>query len=162
MNIDEQALERLYRPVGEMTVTWAISELALDFCVILVFSRLGGRRHRNQTQSALSWKLRFLREMAEKIDELQPMKAAMKSLCDDFERLSEIRHAFTHGAATQVDPDLKVIFIRIQRVEGVFKERNDALDLANFPGFLAELRVLVVQTTRLAWDLIRLAGVEPA
>ena len=160
MNIDEQALEKLYRPVGEMSMAWAASELALDFCVILVFSELGGRQHTRRTQSALAWKLRFLREMAEKLDELKPLRSPINTLCDDFERLSETRHAFTHGAALQVDPDLKPIFVRVQRVEGGFKERNDALDLSQFPGFLAELRTLIGQTIRLTLNLMRLADVE--
>lgn len=160
MDIDEQALEKLYRPVGEMTMVWATSEVALDFCVIMVFSSLGGSRYRSQTQSALSWKLRFLREMADKLDELKPLQTSVKALCDDIDRLSETRHAFTHGAATQLDPDLKPIFTRVHRVDGQFKERHDMLDMAEFPGFLAELRALTGRTVRLAWDLMRLAGLE--
>lgn len=114
--LTQEVIDRLYRPVGEIIVQWAIIDSSLHHLAFAMFRRMGA------TPKAYGWphyfgaRLERLEDMFKKRREFASLAKDAKQILKDVSKHQRLRDMLAHGVAVRYDPEKDgVLFQRIDR-----------------------------------------------
>ena len=138
-NISED-LSDLYTAVGFVVVQWGQAEQSLDLAVSTLYQDYGGTAYAKRMPKMLSPKLEFITKCLDVSKYRQSLLVLAEKLSNDFERLSEIRHALIHGTISEVTQrDGVYSYIKLNVQKDTHEVQEFKFDLKQFPALSDEL-----------------------
>lgn len=116
--IPREILMAIYPPVGELVVTWAMTEQMLDHWVTIFFQASGGERLITELPAGLKRKMKFLRRSLRELPALAPFKDEGLALLSEVAGIADYRHTVVHGALAKYDARSETItFVKLKAVK---------------------------------------------
>lgn len=109
-------LERLYKPIGEIMVQWALLDVSLHDLGFAMFKIMGTTPTKQRWQSTFGPRLSDLEKLFRR-SPFSLLEPAAKPLIREIRHLQELRNMLVHGAAVRYSPGNDgVIWRRIDKV----------------------------------------------
>ena len=90
--------EEFYSAIGKLTISWAYTEMGLDWLIREIHEPLGGQQHiEPDIPISLQRKLRYLRRAFKALPRLSSFQARFHKIADDIQTASVERHDLIHG-----------------------------------------------------------------
>jgi hypothetical protein len=93
----------IYRPVGEVIVTWAMVERILTVSIGIIYHDARGSEVQQKLPFKLCDKIGFVRRCLLRLQALQPLAPEFGPRLDEARRLADIRNYVAHGAVMAWD-----------------------------------------------------------
>ena len=104
-------IEPYFLLLGWFVHSWSQVERNIDVYVAVVYHRCDGRTliAEEYPRTALSRKLRYLRQAAETLPRLRPHAGELTAIVDAADEASTVRHNIFHGNLQSLSPDMIVL-----------------------------------------------------
>ncbi len=109
-------LDRLYKPVGEIIVQWAITDATLHHLAFAMFKVIGTTPEKQKWPVMFGPRLQIIERLFADRTEFRSLRSSAKSVIKDIRRLQVLRDMLVHGVAVRYELSKDaVIWHRIDR-----------------------------------------------
>lgn len=136
--------ERYLLALGSVTLSWAMSELALNNIVGLVFHAHGGHRsEKDIPRTAYNRKEKYVRRAFSENDNLAQFAPLLIPILDEMNRLSEERHWCIHGVALNLHSATdSVTHTKYDVINNLYRENAREFDLEDMSRLVEDIVAL--------------------
>jgi hypothetical protein len=129
--ITKEVLDRLYQPVGEITVNWGVSDLSLHHLAFAMFKYLGISPRTHPWPKMFGHRIEILEDLFKR-KEFKTFAGDAKRVFGDIRHHQKLRDMLIHGAPVQYDPEKDAVLYR--RVDPTTKkQRRRKPDITHLP-----------------------------
>jgi|GraSoiStandDraft_4_1057263.scaffolds.fasta_scaffold183719_1 hypothetical protein len=112
----------IYRPVGEVVVTWAMVERILTVSIGIIYHDARGSEVCERLPFGLTDKIKFVRLCLRQMQPLQGLQPEFGPLLVEAKRLADVRNYLVHGAVMDWDKETGTVeFVKFDPKDGHYQ-----------------------------------------